>query len=409
MHQAENTNLDSDSYLDSQLPSLFDFIQVIVKRIRMIFIIPLAVAVISILYSLTLPDIYTAKTLILATQEERGMTSAMMSQLGGLAAMVGGAGGTIGGRQMTDLYVSMLTSEAVKDPIIDQFKIMLKKKYRADAYNALNKKVTISVGKRDGIITITVDDEDPKRAAAIANAYVKELGNLTIRLNVTGAGQNRNFLEERLSKTRADLAKAEENLKTFQTKNKALHVTAQAEATIRGVAGLRAQLASQEVQLATYRRQFTESSQEVKSLTTSVNNLRGQIATLEGGGVSSAIPSVGSIPSIGQEYIRLMRELKIQESFVELLTKQYEMAKLSEAKDISPFQVILEARVPERKSKPARSKFVLMTTFATFFLSIFLAFVREYVDKMPEQDKARWHEIVKLATVKMRWRQVKDS
>src|SRR5208337_839852 len=336
MHQTENADLDSDSSLDSRPspprpPSLIDYLQVIAKHSRMIIKITLAAAVISLIYSLTLPNIYTAKTLILPTQEDKGMMSAMMSQLGGLAILAGGAGVPLGGPTTTDLYVSMLKSEAVKDPIIDRFRLMevYKNKYRTDAYKDLDKKVAVSAGKKDGIITITVDDKDPKRAAEMANTYVEELGKLAIRLTVTGAGQNRTFLEERLTKAKADLAKAEEDLKAFQTKNKAVQVTAQAEATIKGVAELRAQLAVQEVQLATYRRQFTESSQEVKNLTTSVSNLRGQIAKLEGGGGNSAIPSVGSVPTIGQEYVRIMREFKIQESLVELLTKQYEMARLS--------------------------------------------------------------------------------
>jgi tyrosine-protein kinase Etk/Wzc len=230
----------------------------------------------------------------------------------------------------------------------------------------------------------------------MANAYVEELGNLAIRLNVTGAGQNRTFLEDRLGKAKADLAKAEDNLKAFQSRNKAVQVTAQAEATIKGIAEIKAQLAVQEVQLATYRRQFTESSQEVKNLATSVGNLRAQIAKLEGGGGNSAIPSVGSVPSIGQEYVRLMREFKIQESLVELLTKQYEMARLSEAKDVSPFQVILKAKVPERKSKPSRTKIVLIASFAALFFSLVLTFMIEKFNRMAEADKVRWKGMLKV-------------
>lgn len=359
----------------------------------MIFFATLAAAVLSVVYSLFLPNIYTAKTMILPAQEDKGLASAMMAQLGGLASL---AGASVGGATTADLYVSMLKSEAVKDPIIDRFKLMdaYDKKFRTDTYTTLDKNAAISAGKKDGIITITIDDKDPKRAAEMANSYVEELGKLAIRLNVTGAGQNRSFLEERLVKAKADLAKAEENLKAFQSKNKAVQVTAQAEASIKGVAELRAKLAAQEVQLATYRRQLTESSQEVKTLVTSVANLNGQIGKLEGVGGNSAIPSVGSVPALGQEYVRLMREFKIQESLVELLTKQYEMARLSEAKDISPLQVIQKARVPERKSKPSRSKMVLTATFAAFFMSVIMAFVLENLAQMADEDRARWRGLL---------------
>ena len=144
------------------------------------------------------------------------------------------------------------------------------------------------------------------------------------------------------------------------------------------------------MQLATYRLRYTESSEEVKNLVATVSNLRAQIAKLEGSGENGAIPSVGSVPSLEQEYVRLMREFKIQESLFEILTKQYEMAKLSEAKDILPFQVILKARMPEKKSKPARAKIVIMSTFAVFLFSLLLAFVRENFDRMSEEKRKRW-------------------
>ncbi len=370
---ATSDRLHSSDRLNAAVPqpsSLLDYLEVIAKHWRMIASITFGSTVLTAIITLFMPNIYTAKTMILPVQEDKGMMSTMMAQLGGLATLAGGTGLSIGGPDTTDLYVSMLKSEAVKDPIIDQFRLMnvYKEKYRTDTYRAIDRNLAIVAGKKDGIITITVDDKDPKRAAAIANAYVEELGNLAVRLNVTGAGQSRSFLEERLTKAKGDLAKAEESFKEFQTKNKAVQVTAQTEATIKGVAELKAQLAAQEMQLATYRRRFTESSQEVKNLSTSIANLQGQIARLEGSGGNSAIPSVGVVPTLEQEYMRLKREFKIQESLVELLTKQYEMASLTEAKDISPFQVILKARVPEKKSKPARVKCAVITALSTFWL-----------------------------------------
>lgn len=374
---------------------LFDLLQIIAKRSKLIYSVTLAAAIMTIIYSLFLPNIYTAKTLILPSQEDKGMMTAMMAQIGGLANLAGGTGLSMGSPTNAELYVSMLKSDAVKDPLIERFRLMeaYHNTYLADTYKAIDKNTAISAGRKDGIITITVDDKDPKRAAEMANSYVEELGKLAIRLNVTGAGQNRSFLEERLNGAKAALIRAEENLKAFQAKNKAVQVSAQAEATIKGVAEMRAQLAAQEVQLATYRRQFTERSQEVKNLVTSNANLRAQIEKLEGAGGSSAIPSVGSVPTIGQEYVRLMREFKIQESLVELLTKQYEMATISEAKDISPFQVILKAKVPERKSKPARAKMVLIASVVALLCSVVCAFVQEYIEKMPNENRAQLRDV----------------
>jgi tyrosine-protein kinase Etk/Wzc len=378
--------------------TLFDFLQVFSKRRRLICGLTLAAAAASTACSFLLSDVYCAKTMILPAQEDKTMMSAMMGQLGGLANLAGGAGISLGGPTTADLYVSMLKSEAIKDPIIDRFKLteVYGDKNRSAAYKSLDRNIRIAAGKKDGIITVLVDDKDRNRAADMANAYVEELGKLAVRLNVTGAGQNRRFLEERLNTAKADLARAEEALKRFQSANKAVQVTAQAEASIKGIAELRAQLASREVQLATYRRKFTESRQEVKNLVTTVANLKGQIANLEGdGGANSSIPSVGSVPAIAQEYLRHMREFKIQETLVEMLTKQYEMATLAEAKEVSPFQVILKAKVPEEKSEPARSKIVLTATFCAFFLSLLLALLKENLSRMDEAARQRWRDLFK--------------
>jgi len=359
-------------------PTLLDYLQVIVKHKKMIFFTTFGAAVITALITLMMPNIYTAKAMIIPSDDDKGGMGALMSQLGGLASL---AGGTVGAKTTGELYVTMLKSETVKDPIIDRFKLMdaYKTKYRTDVYQAMDTKTTVALGKKDGVITILVDDKDPKRAAELANAYVEELGILAAGLNMTGAGKNRAFLEKRIAEARADLSRAEDALKEFQLKNKAISVTDQAQATIAGIAQLRAQLAAQEVQLATLQRQFTDSSQEVKTAKTTVANLRAQIAGLEGkgGGSSSSIPNIGSVPRLGQEYLRLMREFKIQEAVVEMLSKQYEAVKVSETKDMAPFQVLQAAKVPERKSKPIRSKIVILAFITVLIFTCIYILIKE--------------------------------
>lgn len=385
MRHSDTNKLEPRTSNLEPAPSLFDYLALLVKRWRLIAGITLAVTVISIIVVLLIPCIYTAKAMILPREDDKGIMGAMMAQLGGLGGVAGIAGGGLGGATKAGLYVTMLKSETVKDPIIDSFKLkdLYEAKYRADVYTALDKNVIITAGKKDGVITIAVDDKNPKRAADLANAYVDELGKLAARLTMTSAGKDRGYLEERLAAARADLAKAEDVLKAFQSRNKAVSVTDQAKATIEGVAQLRAQLAAQEVQLATFRRQFTEQSQEVKTAKSTVANLQTQIVKLEGnGGGSSSIPSVGSMPQLGQEYLRLMREFKIQETLVELLTKQYEVAKLSEVKDVSPFQVLQKAKVPERRSKPVRSKVVAIAFLAALAGSCALVLALDNFQKL---------------------------
>lgn len=368
------------------------YLEVILHRKWMIFRITLVAFITAIIFTLITPKIYSSTTKLLPPQQDQGLIGLLMGQAGGGMATM--AGNLLGKGSSADMFVSILKSESIQDAIIGRFDLMkvYNQKYRLDAYKVLDKKVIIESGKKDGIISITVEDRDPQRAANMANAYVEELGKLTAGINVSGAGRNRSFYEERLAKSRADLTLAEEALMKFQKKNKALNVVDQAKASIEGVAQLRGQLAMHEVQLDTMRRQFTDSSQEVKTQNATIGNIKAQIAKLEGNGNGGSIPSIGTVPSLGQQYVRLVRNVKIQEAIVEVLTKQYEMEKLNEARDDTSLQVIQKAKVPDKRIKPQRTKLVLFATAVALIFSVLLAFILDFIAKMPSEDKSRWQE-----------------
>lgn len=365
----EPQTLDFGHCFSHQYPTLIDYLQVIVKRRRMIFTVTLAAVSISLAFSFILPNIYVAKTMIVPVQEDKSLMPALMGQLGGLAGL---AGGSLGGPTQADLYVTLLKSDSVKDALIDKFKLMdvYKKKFHSDASKELAENSVIDAGKKDGVITITVEDTNPRRAADLANAYIEELGKIALLLSVSEAGKSRMFFEDRLTRAKADLSLSEEALRQFQAKNKAIDLSGQVKASIEGIAKLKAELATQEVKLANLTRQFTDTSQEVKSATATVTSLKAQIMKLEGGEDVGSIPTFSSMPYIGREYIRLMREVKVQESLVELLTKQYEIARLTESKDIPSFQIIDKARIPDKKTKPRRLLIVLSVTIYAIVMSI---------------------------------------
>jgi len=389
-----------ESSSDSKVPNpdvinLLDYVEIIAKRWRMIVKVTFSAFVISIAISMMLPKIYSSTALILPPQQDSGMMGMMSALSGGMASL---AGDLLGKGTTADLYVGILKSRAVKDTIIDRFKLIevYEQKYLVDTYKVLDQKAAISAGKKDGIISITIEDKDPKLAADLANAFAEELGKLTVKLNITGAGKNRGYLEDRLAKAKIDLTKSEEAMKGFQLANKAFDVPEQAKASIQGVAQLKAQLAVQEVQLAGMRSRFTDTTQEVIDAKASIAKIKAEMAQLEGGGRGSSIPSVGSVPALGQEYVRLLREFKIQEAIFELLTKQYEMARMSEAKDVDGMQIIQKATVPDKKTKPKRSLIVLAATFAAGFSAILYAFIHEASVRMPEADRERWNVIKAL-------------
>lgn len=375
--------------------NLLDCLEILARHWRMSAKVTAAALVVSTAIAFAIPKIYSSTAMILPPQQDNSMMAMMSSMSGGMASL---ASDLLGKGTPADLYVGILNSGTIKDAIIDRFKLMevYDEDFRLDTYRALDKRVDIAAGKKDGIISIVVQDKDPKRAAAMANAFVDELGKLSINLSISGAGQNRAYLEKRLAKSKADLARAEEALKAFQSKNKALDVPDQAKTTIMGVAQLKAQLAVQEAQLAALRSRFTEGTQDVRDMKATVANIRSQIAQLEGNGRGSSIPSLGTVPELGQEYVRLMRGFKEQEAIFELLTKQYELAKMSESKDVDGIQVIQRATVPDKKSKPKRLLIMLGGTFAAFACSLFYAFFLESAAKMPNEHQ-RLKEIIALA------------
>ena len=383
---------------------LLGYIELVAARRKMIMAVTAAAFVLSIAIALLLPKIYESTAKILPPQPDTGLMGLMLGESpgGGMGAAAGLASGLLGIGTPADMYASILQSDAIKDQIIDRFKLMdvYKQDYRVGMYDKLDKLVDIKAGKKDGIISITVEDNVPARAAEIANAYVEELEKLTVGLSTYGAGQNRVFYDQRLAKAKVDLAKAEEALKTFQEKNRAFQVPQQAEAAVTGIAQLRAQLAMQEIQLTTLRRTYTDSSQEVRNAQTAIAGLKSQIARLEQGG-HDVIPGFGSVPALGQEYVRLMRAFKFQETLVEALTKQFELSKIGEANNVSTVQVIQKARVPDKKSRPKRARIVLLCTFLAFSCSTCSVIARYHYDNIPADTRERIRRVVRMVSPRL--------
>lgn len=397
---SEHTPEIRDIAVDEEEINLLELLNTLVRRRRTIIKICALAIILSIIYSLRLPNIYSAKATLLPPQKESGGggVAALLGQMGGLAGLAGGIG--LGGS--ADLYMGILKSRSVADGVIKRLDLLkeFKAKNAEEARNTLAGAVKFQSGK-DGIIVITADSKKPEMAAKLANAYVEELERRSVELNLSKAGTERVFLEKRLDVVGQELKKAENDLKSFQERYKAIKVDAQATATFEGIARLKAEMASKEVQLATLRSFQTDESPEVKALQVAINKLRSQVAVLAGRGESDGVISVGSVPNLGLEYARLLREVKIQEAVFEQLTKQYEVAKLSEAKDSSTIQVLDEAVVPVRKSKPKRSLIVILSAVTAFFVGIFTVFVQEYFSKMPVDDRRLWSETVGMLTT---WR-----
>jgi uncharacterized protein involved in exopolysaccharide biosynthesis len=302
----------------------------------------------------------------------------LLGQLGGLAGL---AGGSVGIKNPNDLYVGMLKSRTVADSIIVRFD--LQKLYGLQTMVETRKEFANNSGitaGRDGLITIEFDDEDPKRAAAIANAYVEELDNLTQALAVTEAAQRRLFFERQLRQAKEELSKAEVALKVTQEQTGLIKLDDQGRAIIEAVAALRGQIAAKEVELRAMRTFTTENNPDYVRVQQQLAGLRGELTKLEraqvSGGGDILLPT-GKVPEAGLEYLRKYRDVKYQETIFELLAKQFEAAKIDEAKEAAIIQVVDQAIPPDRKSKPKRALIVTGFALIASILAILWSFVRE--------------------------------
>ena len=378
------TNAGQDNVeLDDDEISLLDLALVLAANKRLIFGFPILVAIAAVVYALLLPNIFTATTRILAPQQGGSAGSAMLAQLGGLAGLVGGAAGL---KNPNDLYIGMLKSRTVADGLIKRFKLKdyYEAKLESTTRTALEGGTRIAAGK-DNIITIEFDDKDPKLAAEIANAYVDELFKLTSVLALTEASQRRLFYEKQLSLARDNVAHAEAAAQQALNKGGVAMVDAQGRAIVEATAHLRGQITVKEVQIGAMRSYAAEGNSQLKAAREELGVMKYELAKLEG---SKGDRSSESSGGQGLENVRLLRDMKYYETIYELLAKQYEVAKIDEAKDASIIQVMDKAIEPDRKSKPKRALIVLLSTLAAFFIAIIWAFIREALAKArqnPEQ------------------------
>ena len=372
---------------------LLDIFMVLLKRRRLILGITFSFAIITAIVSLILPPVYRAETRILPPQSTSSTSLQALSQLGSAAGL---GAEILGIKDPAELYAGLLKSNTVLDRIIDRFNLMevYKAKYRVDARASLLGNVSISVDKKTPFIIIAVEDKDPKRAADMANAFVEELRNFTKNLALTEASQRRIYFEEQLKEARLALTKAEEDMKRFQEKTGAVRVDEQARAVIQTIASLRAQIAAKEAEIKVMRTYLTPSNPDLQKAEEALRAMKAELQRLEakeGKNPDPLLPTA-RMPEVGLEYLRKLRELKFYETLYEILLKGYETAKLDEAKDAPVINVIDKATPPEKRAKPKRKQMVLTATLAGLFLSIFLAFFMEYIEKIRPEIQRRKKE-----------------
>jgi uncharacterized protein involved in exopolysaccharide biosynthesis len=308
---------------------------------------------------------FTSTTTFLPPQQQQGGAASALASLGALAALAG-AGNSM--KSPADQFVSLMQSVTATDRIIDRFHLLkvYDDKYRHQARKDLGRHTTMTLGKKDGLISVAVEDEDPQRAAAIANQYVEELRTLTSTLAVSEAQQRRVFFEKQMLDTKAKMVAAQVVLQKSGISAGALKADPRTAAE--QYARLRAQETAADIKLQTLRSSLADSAPEVQRQETLLDALRSQISQIE----------LASTPQDADaDYIGKYRDFKYQETLFELLAKQYELARVDEAREGALIQVVDPALPAESKSSPKRTLMAIGSAFLGALIAGFWIIVRD--------------------------------
>jgi uncharacterized protein involved in exopolysaccharide biosynthesis len=384
---------------------------------------------VSTLIAFVLPKSYTSTAQLMPPDQQSSTGLAMMAALAGktLGGLSGMAGDLLGMKSSGALFIGVLRSETAQDAVVQR--LNLQKNYGTrlltDARKKLDDNTVISEDRKSGLITIKVTDHDAQRAAAIANAYIDELNDLVSHLSTSAAHREREFLEARLKVAKVELDNASNQLAQFSSKNNTLDMQIEGKAMLDAAGSLAGQLIAAESQLEGLRQIYTDSNPRVRALNGRVAELRRELQKFGGTGQNpqgkssnaaalnneddppadtasnSPFPSIRNLPLLGAKYGDYYRQAKIQETVFELLTEQYELAKVQEAKEIPSVKVLDPGRVPEKKSFPPRLLIMFLGTFlALAGMAVWLLASKGWADADPS-DPRKVLAMDMAATLKM--------
>lgn len=370
------------------------------KRTILRFMV-VAVALAAIVVYLIMKPVYTAQAVFLAPQNSPGSGMAQLaSQLGALGAV----SGLSGIKSTGDVYVGILGSRTIADTLIKRFDLqkVYKTKKLSDTEKVLKRQSKFVSGK-DTLITISVEDHDPKRAADIANGYLDALHDQNGKLALTDSAQRRLFFEQQLEREKNALEDAEVELKKTQEQTGLIVPSGQALAEIQASSEIRAQITSRQVELAALKQSATDQNPSVVRLQTEIAGLQQQQQKMESGTGRRQPGNIqlptSKVPQLALEYVRKQREVKYHETLFELIARQYESARLDESRDAPLLQVVDTALVPDKKSGPPRLLLLLASCLLGAFAGAAWIIVITAIEKLQaEPGSAAKLEALRQAT-----------
>lgn len=358
----------TDEILDEQGADvdLREIASTIKENARLLLLGPILAGLLAYAISHLITPTFTARTQFLVPQQGAGMASAVLQNLGALGGLAGAATGL---KNPGDQYVAFLRSTSVETAMVKRFDLQLryKSEFLSDAIKGLEANTRIVSGK-DGLIAIETDDPDPAFAANLANGYVEELSKLLGRLALTESQKRRLFFERQLQDTQKKLTAAQITLESSGINEGALR--AEPKGAADAYASLRAKVTDAQVRLQALQQYTTEQAPEYRTALANYQALSAQLNKIE-----SAYK-----PSESSNYISRYREFKYQETLFDLFAKQYEVAKLDEAKEGPLIQVLDYATAPDRRAKPKRLSIALTSAIAVGLALLIFVFLRKNWD-----------------------------
>jgi capsule polysaccharide export protein KpsE/RkpR len=337
----------------------------------------------SLIIAFVIPKRYESTARIMPPENSNSgaaMLAALAGRsLGGLDGLGSLAASFLGAHSTSALFVDLLRSSTVTGDLIDRFGLQkaYHKRYRVDTAKYLARHTSIGDDKKSGVITVTVNDTDPRRARDLAQGYLDELNMLVNRTSTSSAHRERMFIERRLDAVKNDLEAAQQALSDFSSTHATVDIHEQTRAMVDAGAKIEGELIATQGELDSLRQIYGDSNVRVRSAEARIADLNRVLTKM--GGTSAQLPTAGAsdenksmaeelypplrqLPRLAVPYADLYRTVKVQETVFELLTQQYEIARIQEAKDIPVVSVIDSPGIPEKKSSPPRLLLALVLT-----------------------------------------------
>jgi uncharacterized protein involved in exopolysaccharide biosynthesis len=361
--------------------------------------------VLGLVIAFTIPKEYKSTARIMPP-DQQGSGALMLAALtsrGGLGTLGGLAGGLLSSHTTTALFVDLLHSATVSGHLIERFQLqhVYHKRYVVDTAKALGRRTTVSDDKKSGVITISVEDTDRVRARDLAQAYLDELNALVTKTSTSTAHRERIFIERRLNSVEKDLEEAQLRLSEFASRNSTINIGDQTRAMVDAAARVQAEILVEQSGLNALRQIYGDGNVRVRETEARISSLQHELGKMSGSsdplapGIASGSTGIGDtqlypplrqLPRLAVPYADLYRHVKVQETVYELLTQQYEMAHIEEAKDVPVVSVIDPPGIPEKKSSPPRLLLAFCLTAVSFVVASAARLMADHWRKIDPRD-----------------------